>query len=138
MADFFLQKSSPISQNKERKHQIGNRFTNPTFDPLLECIYNMVYRSQRNAFPNYNICFILSQSAKKCLYNFEFWHKCFNEGYKISTIGKIVEILAYENELFSEILSGVILKNIYKCHYDDVKPLLEVTVYFLHICDSFT
>jgi hypothetical protein len=53
-------------------------------------------------------------------------------------IGKMIEILAYENELFSEIIAGVIVKNLYKCHYDDVKPLLEVVVYFLHICDSLT
>jgi len=72
------------------------------------------------------------------LYNFEFWNKCFDEGYKISTVGKIIEIMAYENELFSEIISMVILKNLYKSHYDDAKPLLEIIIYFLHICDSFT
>ena len=42
----------------------------------------------------------------------------------------MIEFLAFENELFSEIISIVILKGLQKVHYDDAKPLLEGNILY--------
>lgn len=53
-------------------------------------------------------------------------------------VGRLIEFLAFENEFFSEIIATVILKTLHRIHYDDVKPMLEATIYLLHIHDSLT
>ena len=56
LLDFFLEKKSPVLGLSEKKHNIGNNFATPMFDPLLQIVQLMVRRTiipnQNNSQPN--------------------------------------------------------------------------------------
>lgn len=49
LIDFFLEKKSPLGNEiSEHKHSMGNRYTNPEFDPLIQTIAILIRRSKPN------------------------------------------------------------------------------------------
>ena len=47
LIDFFLEKKSPLGNLfSEHKHSMGNRYTNPEFDPLIQTVAILLRRSK--------------------------------------------------------------------------------------------
>lgn len=48
LIDFYLEKRSPLGNEiSEHKHSMGNRYTNPEFDPLIQTLAILIRRSKR-------------------------------------------------------------------------------------------
>ena len=145
LIDFYLEKKSPVPELSEKKHSMGNRYTDPEFNPLIQTIACMVVRSHvvtksgapplsshaRQGYPAFN----LSSNDLKCLTCPEFYEKTLKEKYNFVCIGTIIQHFCFENESFSYCIAEILLKGINRCNYEEVKPYLEAMSYFVSIAD---
>lgn len=147
LIDFYLGPNSPVPEFSEKKHTMGNRYTEPEFNPLIQTVANMVKRSRvttktgappytslaRQGYPVYE----LSANDMKCLFCSDFYEKTLREKYDPQSFGHIIQHFSFENEGFSQTLAEIILKGLNKANYDDVKPYLEAMSYFISLNDMF-
>ena len=49
LIDFFLEKRSPLINFQEKKHSMGNRYTDPSFGPLIQTVSLMLRRTKPNS-----------------------------------------------------------------------------------------
>jgi len=145
LLDFYLEKRSPIPEFSEKKHSMGNKYTEPEFHTLLQTVAIMIRRAKvstrsgalpytslgHQGYPLYD----LGGNDFKCLYYTEFYEKTMREKYDPVAFGVIIQHLSFENEAFSASLAGLILKGLNRASYDDAKPYLEALTYFLNIND---
>ncbi|EGR29288.1 ubiquitin carboxyl-terminal hydrolase family protein, putative [Ichthyophthirius multifiliis] len=134
--DFFLGKSSPLTCFGEKKHEIGNKFVQSSFQPLIQLVYYLVCRS--SIIPSEEKQYELSQNDKICLENQEFYQRCMIENYDIQCLGYLIVYMCYNNMQMSEMINKLILKNIYKSTNDYLKQYLDLVHYFLNINDQFS
>lgn len=150
LIDFYLGSSSPVPEFSEKKHTIGNRYSEPEFSPLIQTVANMVKRSRvttktgappytslaRQGYPVYE----LSPTDMKCLFCAEFYEKALrdkSDKNESQSFGHIIQHFSFENEGFSQTLAEIILKGLNRSNYDDVKPYLEAMSYFISLNDMF-
>lgn len=145
LIDFYLEKKSPVPHLSDKKHSIGNRYTDPEFSPLIQCISNLVRRARttsRNFPPTslglYNFTlYELSENDQNCLFCQDFYEKTLSEKYDPQAFGMITQHYAFENEFFSEKLAQILLKGLKKASQDEAKSYLEAIGYFLCLQDQY-
>ena len=124
---------------------MGNRYTDPEFNPLIQTLARMVSRTKvptkSGNQPNTSASkqglslFELSENDMKCLLCPDFYEKTLKEKYDPQALGLIIQHLSFENESFSYCIAEILLKGINRCNYEEVKPYLEAMSYFISIKD---
>jgi hypothetical protein len=99
LIDFYLEKASPLQNFSEKKHQMGNRYAEPAFNPLVQTVAVMVRRAKVDNH-NGNIPFTslahsgltlfeLSTNARNCLHCREFYEKTLKDKFDPQSFGII-------------------------------------------------
>lgn len=150
-ADFILDKRSPVTGFHKKGIRMGNQQCSPNFDEVLELIADLVDRANLSfslSTAKQPTLFELSLKDKQCLYAAEFWHICLTNESKAATwmnqhgisppsAARLIRRLANDNAVFSEVLSGAILRGLHKLSMLDSEPYLEAIHALLSLQDKY-
>jgi len=145
LIDFYLDKRSPLVGFSEKKHTIGNRYTEPELNALVQTVSLMIRRAKVNTksgaipytsgglqgLPTYD----LSENDEKCLLCSEYYEKAIKDKYDFYALGVTIQHFAFENENFSWMISHLIIYGLSKSTSDDARPYLEAMSYLISLND---
>lgn len=146
LLDFYLGQKSPLCIPNDKRYQMGNKYVNPTFDPLINTVAYLASHAETERYPNEkgiapptaigSKVYKLSPDERKCLIDRDFVIKTLKEGYDSESLGTIICHWAFENERYSSKVIRVILKGLHEADYDELKPYLEVIKKLLKMNDN--
>jgi len=145
LIDFYLDKRSPLVGFSEKKHTIGNRYTEPELNALVQTVSLMIRRAKvntksgaipytsggLNGLPTYD----LSENDEKCILCSEYYEKAVKDKYDFYAVGVTIQHFAFENENFSWMISHLIIYGLSKTTSDDARPYLEAMSYLISLND---
>ena len=150
LIDFYLGKESPINYSKLKRVDMGNRFRQPSFGPLIELVCFLSFHILPAPLENYvvdkslimkiskvqefNYNYI--EEEMKCLLNTTFIHSVIEGGFCPSIFADFIKYWSFENEAISKIVAKVLLKRLNISDYHEVDPYLIIMKAFLEINDS--
>jgi hypothetical protein len=144
LADFFLAERSPIRQADDKRMMMGNNYSKPMFDSLVQTICYL----SRHTDPRENLEFALppttmqgkiyppGENEKKVLVNKHFANKAIKDAFEADAVGKLIAHWCYENEENTEIFAGVLLKGVNLADYEEIFSFLTAGNHFLSLKDS--
>lgn len=145
LADFFLADRSPIRPPDEKRMSMGNNYSKPTYDSLVQCICYLSRHTDprepgveiglppttmgKKAYPP-------GEKEKKVIVCKPFAQKAIKEAFEADAVGKLIAHWSYENEENSKIYASVFLKGVNETEFEEVAPFLTAMHHFLGINDS--
>ena len=145
LADFFLAERSPIRPQEEKRMCMGNNYSKPVFDSLVQTICYLSRHTDpreegQEELPKTIMdgeMFQPGDNEKKVIVSKHFGTKAIKDAFEADTVGKLIAHWSYENKENSEIFAEVFLKGINETDYEEVAPFLTAMHHFLTIKDSF-
>lgn len=144
LADFFLAERSPIRQPDDKRMMMGNNYSKPMFDSLIQTICYL----SRHTDPRENTdvplppttmqgkIYPAGDNEKKVLVNKHFATKAIKDAFEADAVGKLIAHWCYENEENSEIFAAVFLKGVNLSDYEEIFAFLTAGNHFLSLKDS--
>ncbi|EAS02785.2 ubiquitin carboxy-terminal hydrolase (macronuclear) [Tetrahymena thermophila SB210] len=134
LIDFFLGNISPLNCYGQKKHEIGNRFVQTPFGPLLQNVCFLIQKVKWNM--NSDKTYTFSENDQIALNSQEFYWKSMQENYDSQSICLIGQFLSHKEKIFSQSFGSLILRGINKTNCDHVKQYLDLMSSFLAITDE--
>lgn len=135
MADFYLGPKSPLMKLGETRSTVGSKVTKAEFGPLLQTLSTIVsYASLDPDEPGLH----LSEDALRILQSKEFYSKSLSHGYDCDALGKIASRLCKSNFDLTLMLSELLLNELNRVDYEEIKPFFQVIRHLLAIEDELT
>jgi hypothetical protein len=147
LIDFYLGERSPLKDFMgvgTKKQNIGNKFTDPECNPLIETIAILVKRMKFPVNQPVNSAsfeglpvYEPSDNDLLSLCSLDFYDRTLKEKYDPVSFGSIIQSMAHENPGFSNNLSYLIVKGLAKPGADEAKSYLEAMTYLLNVKDQY-
>ncbi|KAL4498387.1 hypothetical protein ABPG72_013193 [Tetrahymena utriculariae] len=135
LIDFFLGNLSPLNCYGQKKHEIGNRFVQTPFGPLLQNVCYLIQKVKWNM--NSDKTYSFSENDQIALNDQEFYWKSMQENYDSQSICLIGQFMSQKQRIFSLSFGTLILRGINKTNCDHVKQYLDLMTSFLAITDEY-
>ena len=144
LADFFLAERSPIRPKDEKRMCMGNNYSKPVFDSLVQTICYLSRHTDpreegQEKYPDTILdgeIFKPGEKEKEVIVSKHFGEKAIKDAFEAEAVGKLIAHWSYENDRNSEIFAGVFLKGINETDYEEVAPFLSAMHHFLSLNDS--
>ena len=145
LSDFFLAERSPIRPSEEKRMSMGNSWTRPMFDSLMQTIWYLSRHTDtrvnlEDEIPTTSISdriFQPGEKEKTVIWWKQFALKAIKETFEADNVGRLIAHWSYKNRENSEIFARVFLKGINETEYEEVAPFLKSLHHFLSIKDEF-
>ncbi|KAL4448730.1 hypothetical protein ABPG74_012819 [Tetrahymena malaccensis] len=135
LIDFFLGNLSPLNCYGQKKHEIGNRFVQTPFGPLLQNVCFLIQKVKWNM--NSDKTYTFSENDQIALNSQEFYWKSMQENYDSQSICLIGQFMSHKERIFSQSFATLILRGINKTNCDHVKQYLDLISSYLAITDEY-
>ena len=145
LSDFFLAERSPIRPSEEKRMSMGNSWTRPIFDSLMQTIWYLSRHTDarlnlEDEIPTTSISdrmFQPGEKEKMIIWWKQFAWKAIKETFEADNVGRLIAHWSYKNRENSEIFARVFLKGINETEYEEVVPFFKSLHHFLSIKDEF-
>lgn len=144
LSDFFLAERSPIRPPEEKRMWMGNSWTRPMFDSLVQTICYLSRNTDTRSSTDYEIpstaisdrLFPPGEKEKLVIWSKQFATKAIKESFEADNVGRLIAHWSYKNRENSEMFAKVFLKGINETEYEEVAPFLKALHHFLSIKDE--
>ena len=152
LIDFFLGTSSPLYQPGEKRYQMGNKWTTPKLDSLVNLVSYLVLHAATDIITsesspevlekvqNFKLgskFYEMSELDKKCFYhNNTFITKSLKEGYAPQSFANLISYWSFDNMPYSRTVAKILLQGMNDSEYNEIKPYFTVLKPFLCLRDS--
>mmetsp|Transcript_8203 Transcript_8203/g.16159 ORF Transcript_8203/g.16159 Transcript_8203/m.16159 type:complete len:2815 (-) Transcript_8203:1874-10318(-) len=135
LADFYLGSKSPLHKPGQTRPTVGSKVTKAEFGPLLQTLSTLVaFAAIKQDDPG----LILSEEAIRILSSKEFYGKSLSCGYDCDALGKIAAKICYNDLDISLMLIELVLNELNKVDYEEIKPYFQVIRHLLAVDDDNT
>jgi ubiquitin carboxyl-terminal hydrolase 34 len=135
LADFFLGSKSPLHKPGVVRPTVGSKVAKAEFSPLIQTLSTLVAFAATDPDDQ---GFKLSDDAMKVLKSKEFYAKCLSCAYDCDALGKIAAKLSYNDAATTMMLTELILNELNRVDYEDIKPYFQMIRHLLTIEDDLT
>lgn len=147
LADFFLAETSPIKPIQEKRTSMGNNYSKPIYDSLVQTICYLSRHTDpreseekvKGVIPPTAMgkkLYEPAENEKKVIVSKQFAVKALKEAFEADAVGKLIAHWSYMNEENSKVFAHVYLKGINETDYEEVAPFLTGMHHFLGIKDD--
>ncbi|EAR94410.2 ubiquitin carboxy-terminal hydrolase (macronuclear) [Tetrahymena thermophila SB210] len=153
--DYFMGDDSPLSKTKE---YMSSRSITLRYTHVTKCIANIIdhaytpifdFNSSRNLkreittkleskSQNKEDEYTLSEEISLFIFNSQFWEKLIsNETIEPSVLKQLIQKLAFNQQLITNLVSEAIVRGLYRLGLDEVKIYAQAVYHFLSLQDNF-